>query len=171
METTIIILLALLTVALVAAGIIFCIVPPLPGPMVGYLALLSYELMPGVEGFSVWTYLGWAVLVLLVTLADLVFPPAITRKFGGTKGAVWGGAIGAIAGLFFAPFGIVLGPLIGAIAGDLLAGNRFRSALKSGFGSFVGFVLGTGAKVAVCAGIGLVIAITGVLDIWGMFRS
>jgi uncharacterized protein YqgC (DUF456 family) len=171
METTVIILLALLTIALVAAGIVFCIVPPLPGPVVGYLALVSYEFMPDVEGFSVWTYLGWAVVVLVVTVADFIFPPAVTRKFGGTAGAVWGGAIGAIVGLFFAPFGIVLGPLIGAIAGDLLAGNRFRSALKSGFGSFVGFILGTGAKVAVCVGIGIVIAVTGALDIWGMFRS
>ena len=166
MDTPLIILMALLTIALVAAGIVFCIVPPLPGPVVGYLALVSYELIPGVEGFSLWTYVGWAVIVVLVTAADFVFPPAVTRKFGGTGGAVWGGAIGAIVGLFFAPFGIVLGPLVGAIAGDLLAGNRFRSALKSGLGSFIGFLLGTGAKVAVCVGIGVVVGISGLVDIW-----
>jgi uncharacterized protein YqgC (DUF456 family) len=171
MDTSLIIFLAILTASLVAAGIIFCIVPPLPGPMVSYLALLSYECMPGVAGFSVWTYIIWAVVVVLVTVADLIFPPAVTRRFGGTGGAVWGGSIGALAGLFFPPFGIVLGPLAGAIAGDLLGGNHFRAAMKSGFGSFAGFIAATAAKVAVCMGIGGVVAIRGAINIWEMFGS
>ena len=119
--------LGLLTVALIVGGIVSCIVPPLPGPVVGYCALVSYELMPGVEGFSVWTYVIWGAVVAAVTVADFIFPAAVTRRFGGTGAAVLGGAVGAFAGLFFAPFGILIGPLVGAVAGDLIGGNRFRA--------------------------------------------
>ena len=167
MTTAIVIGLAILTVLLVAGGIVSCIVPPLPGPVAGYLALVSYELMPGVEGFSVWTYVIWGLVVAGVTVADFVFPPAVTKKFGGTKAAVAGGGIGTFAGLFFAPFGILLGPLIGALAGDLIGGNRFKAAMKSGVGSFFGFVLATGAKVAVCVGIGVVVLGRGVMEVLG----
>ena len=167
MITALVIALAILTILLIVGGIVSCIVPPLPGPVVGYCALVSYELMPGVEGFSVWTYVIWGVAVAAVTVADFVFPPAVTRKFGGTRAAVWGGAIGAFAGLFFAPFGILIGPLVGAVAGDLIGGNRFKAAMKSGVGSFVGFVVATGAKVAVCIGIGAVVLGSGVLELVG----
>jgi uncharacterized protein YqgC (DUF456 family) len=158
--------LAILTILLIVASIVSCIVPPLPGPVVAYCALVSYELIPNVEGFSVWTYVIWGVVVAAVTVADFIFPPAVTRKFGGTGAAVWGGALGAIAGLFFAPFGIILGPLLGAVIGDLIGGNRFRAALKSGVGSFIGFVVATGAKVAVCIGIGFVVLGSGLVEIF-----
>lgn len=171
MTTTIVILLLLLTVLIIMAGIVSCIVPPLPGPIVGYLAFVSYEMIPETEGFSLLTYLFWAVIVFLVTVADFVIPPAATRKFGGTKGAVWGGAIGAIVGLFFAPFGIILGPLFGAIIGDLLAGNRFRSAMKSGVGSFIGFIIATLAKIAACVGMAIVVIGSGFMEIWSRFSG
>ena len=166
MTAALAIALAILTLLLVVAGIISCIVPPLPGPVVAYGAFVSYELIPAVEGFSLWTYLIWGAIVAAVTIADFIFPPAVTRKFGGTRAAVWGGALGAIVGLFFAPFGIVLGPLLGAVIGDLIGGNRFRAALKSGVGSFVGFVFATGTKVAVCFGIAIVVLGSGVVEMF-----
>ena len=165
MTATLAIALTIVAVLLIVVGIVSCIVPPLPGPVVAYFAFVAYEIIPDVDGFSVWTYVIWGLAVVGVTIADFIFPPAVTRKFGGTGAAVWGGTIGAFAGLFFAPLGIILGPLVGAVAGDLVGGNRFRSALKSGVGSFVGFVVATGAKVAVCAGIGIVVLGSGVMEI------
>lgn len=47
-----------------------------------------------------------------------------------------------IAGLFFGPWGIILGPFVGAVLGEMLAGKKTKHALKAGFGSFVGFLLG-----------------------------
>ena len=55
------------------------------------------------------------------------------------------------------PFGIILGPLLGAIIGDLVGGNHIRQATKSGFGSFVGFLLATGMKVIFSCVIGILI--------------
>ncbi|MDE6183706.1 MAG: DUF456 domain-containing protein, partial [Rikenellaceae bacterium] len=56
-----------------------------------------------------------------------------------------------IAGLFFLPWGIIAGPFIGAVGGELLGGKNTGQALKSGFGSLMGFLFGTVAKCAVCA--------------------
>ena len=62
---------------------------------------------------------------------------------------IWGCAIGMVVGLFFGPWGIVLGPFVGAIAGELSGGKQTQAAIKAGFGSFIGFLLGIVSKLVV----------------------
>ena len=64
------------------------------------------------------------------------------------------GVVGCIAGLLigifiFPPLGIIVGPFIGAVVGELINGDNLNKAVKSGFGSFLGYVFGTGIKLAV----------------------
>jgi len=149
--------LILATVVLIVLGIISCIAPPLPGPLVSYGALWTYSFIPEVESLSTTTFIIWGVLVALVLAADFFAPVLATKKFGGTKWGIWGGAIGAIVGLFIGPYGLILGPLLGAIIGDLLGGNRIKAALKSGIGNFIGFVIATLLKVFVSVAISIVV--------------
>lgn len=59
--------------------------------------------------------------------------------------------LGAIVGIFFGPFGIILGPFVGALAGELLVNYQdFSRALKIAYSSFMGFLLGTGLKLIWC---------------------
>jgi hypothetical protein len=59
---------------------------------------------------------------------------------------------GGIAGMFFMPFGLLLGPLLGAVAGELvLAKQQPRPAVVSGVGSVVGTLAGMGIKLALGA--------------------
>ena len=51
---------------------------------------------------------------------------------------------------FFPPLGLIVGPFLGAVVGELLNGEGTKTALKSGAGSFLGFILTTGLKIAVC---------------------
>lgn len=55
--------------------------------------------------------------------------------------------MGTFAGLFFGPLGIIAGPFIGAVIGELLSVKSIEDAIKSGIGSFVGFIAGTGMKL------------------------
>jgi uncharacterized protein YqgC (DUF456 family) len=43
--------------------------------------------------------------------------------------------------------GIIAGPFIGAVKGELLSAKIIEDAIKSGAGSFVGFIAGTGMKL------------------------
>jgi len=130
-------------------GIVGCVAPALPGPPLTYGALLVYHFGKG-DVFSMPFLVVSLVFVILTLVIDYVLPVYATKKFGGTKQGVWGGIIGLIAGLFFAPWGIIIGPLVGAVIGDLAAGKQFESALKSGIGSFVGFIAATALKLSVC---------------------
>ena len=147
-------------IALVAGGIIFSILPPLPGPLLSYGALLTTHWSSVEASFSNITLIIWGVVVLLVLAADFIFPVFATKKFGGTKAGIRGGIIGTIGGVVLPiPFGIVIGPLAGAIIGDLYGGNHIKSAIKSGIGSFLGFLVATTLKLLVAVGIGTTVAI------------
>lgn len=142
------VLLIIITLLLIAGGVMFSVLPPLPGPIISYLALISAHYIADETGFSTVFFIIWGVLAIVVIAGDYLLPIAATRKFGGTKAGITGGFIGTIAGIMLPiPFGIIIGPLLGAIIGDLVGGNHIRAAMKSGFGSFVGFIIGTSVKV------------------------
>ena len=68
----------------------------------------------------------------------------------GSRQATRGAAIGTVAGLFFMPWGLVLGPFAGAFIGEMLHDRTDNArAFRVAFGSFLAFVLGTGLKLVV----------------------
>ncbi len=141
-------LLITLSLFLIAGGIIFSILPPLPGPLLTYGALISTHHIAEKTQFGTASFVFWGILGFAIIVLDYVLPVAVTKKFGGTKAGMIGGIIGSIAGIILPiPFGIILGSLGGAVIGDLYGGNRIKSALKSGFGSFLGFLAATSLKL------------------------
>ena len=132
----------------IVVGIIGSVLPVLPGVPLSYAGILLLHFTEKVQ-FSIPFLILWLVLVILVQLLDYYVPIWGTRKFGGSKRGVWGCAIGMVVGLFFGPWGIVLGPFVGAIAGELSGGKQTQAAIKAGFGSFIGFLLGIVSKLVV----------------------
>ncbi|MCF8276539.1 MAG: DUF456 domain-containing protein [Flavobacteriales bacterium] len=134
-------------------GILGCIVPALPGPLLSWLSLFLFFLLPEHEVSST-TLVVTGLLMALVTALDYVVPVLGAKKFGSSKEGVWGGMIGIVVGLFFfPPVGIILGPLLGTIIGDLIAGGTFTKALNSGIGSLLGFIVGTSIKLIYSIGV------------------
>lgn len=128
-------------------GILGCIIPALPGPLLSWLSLFLFFLLPEHE-ISITTLTITGILMAIVTALDYVVPVLGARKFGSSREGVIGGTIGIVVGLFFfPPIGIILGPLVGTIVGDLIAGGTFAKALNSGVGSLIGFVIGTSIKL------------------------
>ncbi len=134
-------------IILMTVGIIGCVLPLLPGPPLNYIGLLLLH-FTGRYNFSTEFLVLWAIITAVVYGVDLLIPVWGTKKFGGSKYGIWGSIIGLLAGfLFFPPFGIIIGPFAGAVIGELIAGKDSGAALKSGFGSFVGFFTGTVLKL------------------------
>ena len=132
-------------------GILGCVLPVLPGVPLAYCGLLLLHATDKVQ-FS-WQFLViWAVVTIVVQVLDSVVPIWGTKKFGGSKMGVWGSTLGLIVGLFFGPWGIVLGPFLGAVAFELFDGKDTRLALKAGWGSFVGLMTGT-VLYLICRGL------------------
>ncbi|HSO88018.1 MAG TPA: DUF456 domain-containing protein [Draconibacterium sp.] len=134
-------------IILMIIGILGCVLPLLPGPPLNYMGILLLHFTEEFQ-FTNRFLLIWAIITIVVFALDYIIPVWGTKKFGGSKQGIWGSVIGLVAGLFFfPPFGIIIGPFVGAVIGELISGKDSGAALKSGFGSFVGFLTGTILKL------------------------
>ncbi len=142
------ILLIVIGVICTIVGILGCFLPIIPGPPISFLALVLLDLTEKnpFDSNTLWT---WGIVTAAVTALDYIVPIYGTKKFGGTKRGVWGSTIGLVIGLFFfPPFGIIIGPFVGAFLGEMSNGDTDnKTALRSAFGSFIGFVVGTLLKL------------------------
>ena len=153
METTIIALAILAGIV----GIAGSILPGLPGTPVSWIGMLIlYIWGNGVNAagspMSLGTLIAWGIVVAVVSVVDYVVPMYLTRATGGSKYAEKGALIGLVAGMFLTPIGMIAGSFLGAFIAELsFAKKNAASALKAAFGSFLGFMLGTGIKtIAAC---------------------
>jgi uncharacterized protein YqgC (DUF456 family) len=146
MDTTI--LLWLLAAVLVLAGLAGLLLPALPGPPLLFAGLL---VAAWAEDFA---YVGAGTLTVLAVLALLTYPIDFAaaalgaKRFGASRRAVVGAALGALVGIFFGLPGILLGPFIGAVIGELTAQRGLGEAGRAGLGATIGLVLGAAGKLA-----------------------
>lgn len=156
MEIAISILMYLLILVLVVSGLVFSILPPIPGPLLSLAAMFSLHYWHPKHAFEnpnlLWIMTAITIAVLLV---ENLMPIYLTKKFGGSKQGIWGSTIGLLMGLFFLPaniifpFNLILGLFVGAMVGEFIAGKDINTAFRSGFGSFIGFLAGNGIKLAI----------------------
>lgn len=139
----------ILAIVLSVIGLIGAVAPAIPGPPISWLALLCpYFTTDKVSGTTLLTTLA---MVVIVTALDYLFPIWFTKIGGGSKKAIWGSTLGLIVGLFFPPFGLIVGPFLGAFAGELM--NDGSDVIRAGivaFWSFVSFIFTTGLKIVCC---------------------
>ena len=154
MELTIIII----GILLIITGFVGSIIPGIPGPPIAYLSLIILLLIdePRVQlstnHYFVLTSIG--IVTILLTVLDFYLPVWGTKKFGGTPSGTLGSTYGLVAAVILtiltSGFGVLLliiGPFVGAYLGEKYAGNTDEVALKSGIGSFLGFISGTFIKL------------------------
>ena len=145
MEVTIIILAILAGVV----GIAGSIIPGLPGPPVSWVGLLLLFLW-GPEEMPTKTLIIWGAVMLAVSIIDYLVPMYFTKMTGGSRYAERGAMVGLLLGIIFTPIGMILGSFLGAFLSELYWGGKSAgAALKAAFGSFLGFITGTGLKTIV----------------------
>jgi len=137
------------SLVLAGLGIVGCIVPIVPGPVLafgGVLLLLCGTAAPSV---SLLACLGVSCVVVL--LMDTFLPPLVAGRFGGGRPGMWGSLVGSVVGMSFFPIGIVIGAFLGALLFErLFADKSWGDSVLAGTGAFLGFLLGTAAKLAYC---------------------
>ena len=112
---------------LMLIGLLGCILPALPGPPVSYIGFLLLHFTEKVQ-FTTTQILVLLLLVIIAQVLDYFIPILGSKYSGGTKWGSWGAFIGSVVGLFFLPWGLILGPFLGAIAGELFGDADVKSA-------------------------------------------
>lgn len=142
------VLLWVLGVILVLVGIAGTILPALPGaPLVG----IGLVLAAWADRFE---KVGWfplvviGVLAVLTLVVDFLATMMGAKRVGASGLALFGAAVGTVAGLFFGLPGVILGPFVGAVVGEYLARRNHEQAVKVGVGTWIGLLLGTAGKLA-----------------------
>lgn len=142
------VLLWVLAVVFVLVGLAGTILPALPGTPLVFIGLV---LAAWADGFQ---KVGWfplaviAGLTVLALVVDFAATSLGAKRVGASWLAVAGAAVGTLVGLFFGFPGLILGPFVGAVLGEYLARRNRDQALKAGFGTWLGILLGTAGKLA-----------------------
>jgi uncharacterized protein YqgC (DUF456 family) len=137
---------------LVFLGLAGSILPVLPGPPLCFIGLFLLGL---IKDFSYPLTPIFFILMGLVLVAslglDYIIPVWGAKKYGASKWGIWGSVAGMAIGIFFSPFGILLGALIGALVAEWLFNKETGRPLRAAWGVFVGTLLGTVLKLGISA--------------------
>ena len=140
----------MLTICLLIVGLIGSVVPFLPGPLLIFVAGIVHTVLRPESAMSVWGIVILSLLLVIAYVLDFVSGAMGARWFGASRWGIAGVFIGGVVGMFFMPFGLVLGPLIGGIAFELLfAKMRLHPAAKSAWGSLLGTGVGLVLRLVV----------------------
>ena len=134
---------------LIVIGVVGTVIPLLPGQVLIIVAAGAHWWVKGADSNLGWWTLAILTVIFLISIAlDYVSGAIGSKYFGGSKWGIAGAISGGLVGLFFAPWGFVLGPLAGAFAFEyFFAKKEVPEATRSGVGSAVGTVMGLTIKI------------------------
>ena len=135
-------------------GLIGCVIPVIPGPILAYVALILISIPGGWTLVPVWLLVTLGAVAVGATILDNLLPALGSRKAGAGKAGVWGSVVGMIVGSFFTPIGTIVGAFVGALAGELLFHRENEHPVKAAFGVLKGTTLGILIKLCVVGIIG-----------------
>ena len=136
----------LVSTALILLGLAGIVLPALPGTL---LVWAGIALGAWIDDFA---RVGWfavaavTVLAILAFVLDYISAVLGARRVGASRQAIWGAALGTIAGIFMGIVGVFVMPLVGAAAGEYLARREHGRALHVGVATWLGLMAGMLAK-------------------------
>jgi hypothetical protein len=140
-------LLWILCAALILLGLAGTVLPVLPGTVLVWGGIVLGAWIDDFTRVGVSTVVVISVLALLAWGLDYVAGLMGAKKAGASKQALLGAAIGTVLGLFMGLVGVLFMPLVGAAVGEYLAQKNQARAVKVGFATWVGIMVGLIAKV------------------------
>jgi uncharacterized protein YqgC (DUF456 family) len=142
------ILLWAVVVVLAAAGLAGLVFPLLPGPILLFAGLLLGAWIDDFAYVGTGTLVVLGIFTVLAYLCEILGTAFGAKRFGASRRAVAGAAIGGVVGLFFGLPGVLLGPFLGAVIGELSTRRDLGVAIRAGWGASVGIALAAAGKLA-----------------------
>lgn len=140
-------LLWVLTAGLIVLGVLGTVLPILPGTL---LVLAGVVLGAWIDDFArvgVSTVLFISALAVLAWLLEWVAGLLGAQRAGASRLALLGAALGTVFGLALGLVGVLFMPLLGAAVGEFWARRDQQRALKVGFATWLGLLVGMLAKI------------------------
>lgn len=131
------------------AGLAGMVLPALPGAPLLFAGLFCAAWAEDFVHVGRWTILAIALLAALSYLAEFAASLVGAKRFGASRKALIGAAVGGLVGLLFGVPGIILGPFLGAVAGELMELRSIGQAGMVGIGTVVGLAVGIAGKLAI----------------------
>lgn len=139
-----------LTICLLLVGLVGSVIPFLPGPFLIFIAGIVHTFLRPESAMSFWGIVILSVWLVIAYVIDFAAGMMGARWFGASRWGIAGVFIGGIVGMFFGPFGLILGPIVGGIACELIfAKKQLHPAAKSAWGSLLGAGVGLVVRVIV----------------------
>ena len=130
-------------------GLAGLLLPLVPGAPLLFLGLLLGAWAENFRYIGLWTLLLLAGMAALTYVVEFVASILGVKKYGGSRRAMVGAALGGLVGIFLGIPGILLGPFVGAVIGELSLQRSLDEASRAGFGTVVGLAIGVAGKLAI----------------------
>jgi len=123
---------------LTVTGLAGMLLPFVPGAPFLFLGLLFGAWADDFRYIGIGTLLILAGMAALTYLVDFATTILGVKKYGGSRRAMLGAALGGIVGIFLGIPGILFGPFVGAVLGELSLQRPVNPASRAGFCPVVG---------------------------------
>ncbi len=148
-----------IAVILIVVGVVGTVLPAMPGAVLVFAGILLAAWVDDFTRIGPWTLVLLGLITIASYAVDWVSSAIGVKRSGASGRAVAGASLGALFGLFLGLPGLIIGPFAGAVLAELTVRRDLRGAGRAGLGAWIGFLVGTVAKLAlVFAMIGIALA-------------
>lgn len=140
------------TLAVMGVGVLGCVLPVLPGAPLIFAVAVVHRWLAGPVGAQGWVLTVMGVLAGFSLVLEHVASLYGAKVLGATRWGMIGAVAGGLVGLFFWPFGVLVGPFIGAVVLEMAGGRAWQASTRAGAGATLGLLVGAGGKVACAMG-------------------
>lgn len=148
-----------LALVLMLVGLAGAVLPALPGTPLIFAVAVGHRLLVGPSGAQTWVLVVLGLFAIVALGADYAATILGARKLGATRLGMVGAVVGGLAGLFFVPVGVLVGPFLGAFAFEYFGGREWKESARAGAGATLGLLLGAVGKLACGVGMMLLFAV------------
>jgi uncharacterized protein YqgC (DUF456 family) len=136
-------------IALIVIGVVGTVLPALPGAVLVFGGIVLAAWIDDFTRIRPWVLVLLGVLTAMAWIVEYVAAVMGAKRVGASRFAIFGAAIGTVAGIFSGLWGLLFMPLVGAAIGEYVAQRDARRAGKVGVATWIGLLVGSAAKVAI----------------------